>query len=115
MRGILSEAMLLAAEKTSGDDDNSVVDTVELVEPPSGGSVGDELIWEGIEDVSELDESGEKKRLSPKAWKKIQKKLFTDEIGNVTYEDEEGIKHKLVVKASGQPVGVKSAFNAVVR
>ncbi|ONH66957.1 tRNA-aminoacylation cofactor ARC1 [Cyberlindnera fabianii] len=84
-------------------------------EKPSIDALGDELIWEGIEDVSELDESGEKKRLSPKAWKKIQKKLFTDEIGNVTYEDEEGIKHKLVVKASGQPVGVKSAFNAVVR
>lgn len=104
MRGIRSEAMVLAAEKVQGD----TVEAVELVEPPSSGQIGQELVFKDYgfrPDPLRL--------LSSRTFGKIQSKLLTNDQGTVVYRTTED--HPLLLKGTDDPCTVPSAFNSVVR
>ena len=75
MRGIKSEAMVLAATSADGS-------SVELVEPPAGAAVGERVSVEGFEgDPDEL--------LNPKkkVWEVVQPELTTDGEKRACYRD----------------------------
>lgn len=66
MRGIKSEAMVLAATSVDGS-------TVELVEPPEGAAVGERVMLEGY--AGDADEVLNPKK---KVWETVQPELLTD-------------------------------------
>lgn len=76
MRGIKSEAMILASE----NDDAS---KVEVVHPPVSSAVGELLHFKPF--VPE----GEPTRLKIKIWEEIQTKLLTDNEGKLIFKDSE--------------------------
>ncbi|CAH2354634.1 hypothetical protein CLIB1423_18S00210 [[Candida] railenensis] len=81
MRGVRSEAMLLAAEKKSMADQEQI--QVKLVKPPTGSSIGDRLYFQGFKS----DDSPSK--LKSNAWQEIQKCLKTNSKGEAFYEFED--------------------------
>lgn len=95
LRGIASEAMLLAASNADGK--------VELVNPPEGAQVGDALHVQSYEPYP-----GEGPKLSVKVWKALQSDLRTDEQCNVVY------KGQALQSSSGQKAKVDSFTDAVV-
>lgn len=103
MRGIKSEAMVLAAEKTVDDEVN-----VQLVLPPVSSLIGEELFFDGYK--SETPQS----RLKSKKWEELQQRFQSDTDGIVVYIDDEGKEHKLRGEQSDSfaSVGLK---NAIVR
>ncbi|KAL4517959.1 hypothetical protein Ndes2526A_g02325 [Nannochloris sp. 'desiccata'] len=77
MRGIKSQAMVLAATSTDGE-------TVELVEPPLGAVVGERVFVEGFNNSgNEPDEVLNPKK---KVWEAVQPDLKTDEERNACYK-----------------------------
>lgn len=100
MRGEISEAMLLAAEKNTDLGTN-----VELVDPPSNSEVGDHLSFGDYA-------ATEYKRLKSSRWKEISEGLKTDGSRRVVYDD--GVKQHILHK-SGTPATVKSLDHAIVR
>lgn len=101
MRGIRSEAMVLAAEK-----DGSVA----LVEPPMLAAVGEVLHFEGFPSLETVS------KLKSKAWEVIQQGLGTDQDGNVIYTHEKK-DCRLIVSTSEDPVDCATSIlaNASVR
>lgn len=95
LRGIASEAMLLAASNSDGK--------VELVNPPEGSQVGDALHVESHEPYP-----GQGPKLSVKVWRALQSDLRTDHQCNVTY------KGLPLLSSSGQKAKVDSFTDAVV-
>lgn len=111
MRGVKSQAMLLAAEKL---DSEGQLQTVELVEPPLSSQVGQTLSFKGFE----VDLDAEPQRLNTKNWTKIQARLFTNANGHVVYKDQDDVEHVLTSQDGNdqcEPCSVKSAFNSQVR
>lgn len=88
MRGIRSEAMVLAAEKDG---------KVALVDPPRLAGLGDILHFEGFPPLETVP------KLKSKVWDAIQQRLETDGQGNVVYDDE-GKHCKLIVVTPENPV-----------
>ncbi len=75
MRGVRSEAMLLAAEKRVGD-----AVAVRLVRPPSSSAVGELLFFGSHRGASAA-------RLKSSVWREIEAHLRTDADGVVAYGD----------------------------
>lgn len=75
MRGVRSEAMLLAAEKRVGD-----AVAVRLVRPPPSSAVGELLFFGSHRGASAA-------RLKSSVWREIEAHLRTDASGVVAYED----------------------------
>ncbi|ABN65313.2 predicted protein, partial [Scheffersomyces stipitis CBS 6054] len=92
MRGVKSEAMLLAAEETNGEST-----TVELINPPKSALVGAKLTFDGFPSDSEPP------RLKPKAWEAIQSHLKTNTKGEAIYLAEDGTEHLLRALESSEP------------
>lgn len=82
MRGVRSEAMLLAAEKKSDTSEQEDV-LVSLVKSPVGTPIGERLFFQGFSS----DESA--KKLKSSAWQEIQKCLKTDSVGEAFYQFED--------------------------
>ncbi|CDK28129.1 unnamed protein product [Kuraishia capsulata CBS 1993] len=101
MRGEVSEAMLLAAEK--------IVDGKTLVEPVLAPSVelGSRLRFES-------GTAEEPPRIKPKNLPLIFQNVRTDSEGVVVYVDENGVTHSLKTD-SGEMARVKRLFDAGVR
>jgi methionyl-tRNA synthetase len=77
MRGIKSQAMVLAATSTDGE-------TVELVEPAAGAAVGERVFVEGFNNSgNEPDQVLNPKK---KVWEAVQPDLKTDEQRNACYK-----------------------------
>jgi methionyl-tRNA synthetase len=76
MRGIKSQAMVLAATSLDGD-------VVELVEPPAGAVVGERVFVEGFNTGNEPDEVLNPKK---KIWEAVQPDLKTDDHKNACYK-----------------------------
>ncbi len=110
MRGIVSEAMLLAASSNSSDGINEIV---ELVNPPETSKIGDKLFFEGYQPKPDTVF----KKLTPKhaAWS-VFDNIKTEENLNVVYltNPEEEIKSRLVSE-NGSVATVNSLKNASVR
>lgn len=85
MRGIKSEAMLLAADRTNSEDHTEV----EVVNAPEGSLVGDELHF------GNFKPEGGRTKLKPKVWQELQKQLSTNSEGVVIFRDSEGNEHSL--------------------
>lgn len=88
MRGIKSQAMILAAEAKIPGTTEEV--KVEVVNAPKSASVGESLFFKSFVN------SKEPSKLKSKNWQILQPRLFTDENGIVIYKDENGDSHKLM-------------------
>ena len=84
MRGVRSEAMLLAAEKRINNTDIIPNFKVQVVQPPEHGEIGQSLQFKGFE--GELGD--ELRRVNRKKWEKIASGLKTNNKGEVCYIDE---------------------------
>lgn len=100
MRGIKSEAMLLAA------DDPKTVE-VEVVNAPINSEIGDELTFNGIEEITN------KSRLKSKIWEELQKNLITNSEGQVIFKGEKNDQH--ILNINNSPAFVKKLINCSVR
>jgi len=74
MRGIKSEAMILASE----NQDSTIV---EVVNPPKTSIIGEALSFKPF--IPE----GKQSRLKSKVWEEVQKQLYTDSEGKVVFKD----------------------------
>ncbi|KAI9142373.1 tRNA synthetases class 1 [Paraphysoderma sedebokerense] len=90
-RGVLSEAMVLAAADAEGK-------TVELVDPPVDAQVGELLSVDGykLEGDAKFDEINPKH----KSYEKICQGMKVDDKGNAIYEGEKGVSGWTVGKGS---------------
>lgn len=79
MRGVKSEAMLLAAERKKDGDELEVA----LVKPPSGSKIGERLFFENFKSTDSPS------KLKSSAWQDIQSFLKTDSQGQARYEADE--------------------------
>ncbi|CAN3373384.1 hypothetical protein DIURU_000314 [Diutina rugosa] len=95
MRGVKSEAMLLAADANN---------QVELVDPPTTSGVGQRL-WFGDGDEPPLPS-----RVKPKVWQEIAEKLGTNGDKKVVFDQSQ-----LLRDGEGNPCTVKTLVNASVR
>lgn len=89
MRGVKSEAMVLAAEK-----DNSVT----LVTPHEETSIGSKLHFEGFDTIEKAP------RLKSQLWHELQSKLRTSENGTVVFDN-----HALVDEQGNAATSVPNA------
>lgn len=105
MRGEVSEAMLLAAEKLN--EGTPEVTEVELVTPPDGTKVGERLQFEKYES------SETPSRLKSKVWLEIQLRLATNSEGEVIFNDGTGAQSRLL--STRGPKAATSIANAKVR
>lgn len=80
MRGVKSEAMVLAGESSSGDGEP----VVKLVRPPKDAQIGQALYFQSAP-------REEPKRLKPKDWEYLQQGLKTDSEGRVVYVEREPV------------------------
>ncbi|KAG7810873.1 hypothetical protein KL921_002501 [Ogataea angusta] len=101
MRGIKSEAMLLAATNTDGSK-------VEIVNPPRSIPLGTLLYFEGHKNEHENST-----RLSSSQWKSIAENLHTDSNGNVVYGNEQPLL--LRNEINDDPCTVRTLTNCKVR
>ncbi|CUM55240.1 uncharacterized protein AC631_00995 [Debaryomyces fabryi] len=109
-RGVKSEAMLLAAEKTFGDDAESNDVKVELINPPTNAKIGEKLYFEGFV----LDEYPSK--LKSKAWQEIQKHLKTTSSGQAAYVTDEGGECLLKsINEASDSAFAETLRNAIIR
>lgn len=106
MRGIKSEAMLLAAERPK---DEGAKFEVELVSPPLDSKIGDVLQF------VPFTTEGPSKTLKKLIWQQLQPQLKTNSKGEVVYVEEDGTQRVLKSKDDGEGAFVKSLFNATVR
>lgn len=81
MRGVKSQAMLLAAERETPDKEPGF--EVEVVRPPKNGEIGQVLEFKGFE----RDQSVMPKRLKGKKWLEIDEFLKTNDNGEVCYKE----------------------------
>ncbi|CAK7890942.1 hypothetical protein CAAN1_01S01244 [[Candida] anglica] len=103
MRGVKSEAMVLASE--TGAEENIEVC---VVSPPKGAEIGDRLYFEGFSDTTQNTPT----KLSSKAWKDIQTHLRTNSKGEVVYVTDDGEERKLGINDSS---ATSKIVNAAVR
>ncbi|KAG7870188.1 hypothetical protein KL918_000392 [Ogataea parapolymorpha] len=101
MRGVKSEAMLLAAVNA----DNS---KVEIVNAPEDVPLGTLLYFEGHKNEHEIF-----RRLSSSQWKSIAENLHTDSKGNVVFGNEQPLL--LRNKINNNPCTVQTLINCNVR
>lgn len=111
MRGVKSEAMLLAAEALKGiatEEERQQFD-VELVAPPPDSQVGDVLQF------APLTSEPPSKILKKLMWQQIQPHLKTNARGEVVYVEDDGAERVLKVRDAGEGAFVENLFNATVR
>ncbi|KAK6461741.1 hypothetical protein DFJ63DRAFT_199756 [Scheffersomyces coipomensis] len=106
MRGIKSEAMVLATEKV-GCDNNEDTYKVELINPPISSSIGQRLQFEKFESESEPS------RLKPKIWEQIQLHLMTNEKGEAVYIDDD--KNQYLLKHGDDVAKSDTLCNSIIR
>lgn len=109
-RGVKSEAMLLAAEKSIGDDTEPSDIIVELINPPANAKVGQKLYFGRF--VSNEYPS----KLKSKVWQEIQKHMKTTSTGEAAYVTDEG--EECLLKTIDNPSHSASAgslTNAIIR
>ncbi|ODV93763.1 hypothetical protein PACTADRAFT_51519 [Pachysolen tannophilus NRRL Y-2460] len=121
IRGVLSEAMILAAENSNNLEDEDVSQQqlkVEVVRPPISSNIGDRLFFES----HIIDHDKEAGRVKPKVWQEIAKHLRTNENCQVVYKLPEGGENLLKLNKSNDNENVnenccyvKSLSNAIVR
>lgn len=99
MRGVKSEAMLLASDSPDGT-------AVELVEPPASLLVGESLWFGTPPEKAPL-------RMKPKVWEALQQCLRTDSEGRVVFTSEEDTG--VLANDKGEPATVATLRNTVVR
>lgn len=104
MRGMKSEAMLLAAEKTSPEQTK-----VELVNPPILSIVGDSLYFGSFQDKQFPS------KLKSKAWEDIQKHLHTNSKGEAMYLSDEGEEFLLQGERDESSAYADSLTEAIIR
>jgi aminoacyl tRNA synthase complex-interacting multifunctional protein 1 len=100
MRGVLSQAMVLATESQDGS-------VVELINPPKDASVGDQLYFG---DAIEKDPA----RLKSKVWQEIQAHLFTNGNGEAVFKTD---NEELVLKRENgtAPATSDTLKNTIIR
>jgi aminoacyl tRNA synthase complex-interacting multifunctional protein 1 len=128
LRGITSEAMILAGEHTdmlesseSRTVDSEVgwdsiveerLNTVELVEPPTGSTVGDQLHFEGF-DGQPAD------MVKPKQWFHMQEHMIVNESRQVAFKvnDESGkiVGYSRLINEKGEPATLRTLTEGSVR
>ncbi|KAH3685318.1 hypothetical protein WICPIJ_003715 [Wickerhamomyces pijperi] len=116
MRGIKSEAMILAAEmkKTVMEDGESTTKVeVEVVNAPSSSQIGDSLIFKPF--FNNLQSSNNTPRLKSKNWEVLQSRLFTDDSGTVIYKDSEDGKCYKLTDEKEDAAFVERLKGAIVR
>lgn len=93
LRGVKSEAMLLAAQEESkseaNENKNNIIDyqsRLELVEPPANSPVGEKLYFHGIEPQI-------KGKIKPKTWQLVQPKLQIMPSGIVSYDGKHDLQN----------------------
>lgn len=101
MRGIKSEAMILASE-------NEDVSKVEVVHPPVSSAIGELLHFKPF--VPENKPT----RLKSKIWEQVQMKLFTDLEGKVIFKDGDN-QYRLSGEDPQDFAFVDSLKNTIVR
>lgn len=101
MRGIKSEAMILASE-------NEEVSKVEIVHPPVSSAIGELLHFQPF--VPENKPT----RLKSKVWEEVQTKLFIDSKGKVIFKNGDQ-EYKLSGENSNDFAFVDSLKNTIVR
>ncbi|CCH45705.1 Phenylalanyl-tRNA synthetase beta chain [Wickerhamomyces ciferrii] len=101
MRGIKSEAMILASE-------DSEATKVEVVNPPISSELGDLLHFKPF--IPEKKPS----RLKSKIWEEVQSKLFTDSEGKVVFKSEDQ-EYRLSGSKSDDFAFVETLRNTIVR
>lgn len=84
LRGVASEAMILAGETSTPTE------IVEPVRPPEGCQPGDILQFEGCSIPTS------NKLIKPKIWNQISSQLSIDSLGHVTYTDSDQQVHRLI-------------------
>lgn len=104
MRGVKSEAMLLAAEKSSPEKSK-----VELVNPPNLSIVGDSLYFGLFQDKQFPS------KLKSKAWEDIQKHLHTNSKGEAMYLSDEGEEFLLRSERDESIAYTDSLTEAIIR
>lgn len=101
LRGVMSEAMVLAAS------DN---EAVELVNPPINCKAGERLQFAGYG----FDQA--KKSLKLKQWQAIQPKIFVDNSRRVIFRSDDGTEHLLTSKDRlSDPASLKILKNVQVK
>ncbi|KAK6456851.1 uncharacterized protein RJT20DRAFT_1438 [Scheffersomyces xylosifermentans] len=108
MRGVKSEAMLLATEKTTSIDSGQET-KVELINPPITAEIGEKLHFHGFPSDSEPP------RLKSKIWEEIQSHLRTNGKGEAAYFSEEGSEHVLRGNSPSDPARSDTLTNTVIR
>ncbi|KAH3680413.1 hypothetical protein WICMUC_000344 [Wickerhamomyces mucosus] len=104
MRGIKSEAMVLAAEIKSSEGSTEV----EIVNAPKSSALGERLFFKPF-----LYDK-EPTKLKSKVWEDLQANLFTNNEGVVIYRSE-GEDHELSSENSNDTAFVNRLVNAKVR
>lgn len=99
MRGVKSEAMVLATEDES---------SVELINPPVNSEVGHRLLFEMFPELPQ-----EPPRLKSKVWKEIQSCLKANSHGEATYTFEG--KEYVLRGQEGQAANADTLRNTVIR
>lgn len=108
-RGVKSEAMLLAAEKSVGSDSEGDVQ-VELINPPAHAGIGHKLYFHPY--VSDEYPS----KLKSKAWEDIQKHLRTTATGEAAYVRDGGEECLLKTKdGNSESANAASLTDAIIR
>lgn len=104
MRGVKSEAMLLAAEKTSPEETK-----VELVNPPTLSIVGDSLYFGPFQDKKYPS------KIKSKVWEEIQKHLKTNSKGEAMYFTDEGDECLLQSERDESTAYADTLTDAIIR
>uniref|UniRef100_A0A7S3DN67 glutamine--tRNA ligase n=1 Tax=Entomoneis paludosa TaxID=265537 RepID=A0A7S3DN67_9STRA len=110
MRGILSNAMLLAASDSSADNDN---EKVELLSVPESVPNGELLQFEGKE-PSQPD-AMLKSKGALKAWDRVKACLQASKDGDAMYVDAENKEEAFRLTSSGGPIKTETLKEAVIQ
>jgi aminoacyl tRNA synthase complex-interacting multifunctional protein 1 len=102
LRGIVSEAMVLAGTNSTGQ--------VELVNAPTGSVPGTRLAFEGIEYSHTISS----KPIKSSVWSEIQKQLFINTKGEVILREDTNVERVLKDQQSNQSAHVDTFRDGTV-
>ncbi|CDO95381.1 unnamed protein product [Kluyveromyces dobzhanskii CBS 2104] len=103
LRGEPSEAMILCGEHT---DAVTGVTSVKLASPLIQSSeqvcqiVGQQVVIDADQEITD-------RKIKPKEWDDISSNLYTNDKGEVVYQDEDGLEKVLFVKLGNELITVK--------
>ncbi|KAI8927506.1 hypothetical protein BC831DRAFT_452175, partial [Entophlyctis helioformis] len=103
MRGIESQAMVLAATSADGT-------TVELLDPPAGSANGDVAYFDGYKGVPEKQLNSKKK-----VWESIQPQLQTDKKRQALYVVPDAAKKQCLLRTDRGVCTVKTVTGASIK